>query len=381
MKETLALITAAEAASPTQEKPVQVEQLDTAKPLEEIFQPYSTTLTKWKSKVDSLIVTDIGQKTEMAQARLARLELREARVAMDKTRKGLVEHLKARTGKIDAAARTMREQMEALEDRLLESEEFADRHAAKVKAETKVAREKEILPFMDTPIIGDLSDLSPADYATMLSNAKLARQAKIDLAAKNEAEAKAKAEAERLERERIATENARLKAEAVEAAARAETERLRVQAEREGERRKAQADAARLAELARQEKLKVEAEAKAERERLEAAHAEERRAAERELKKAAEEAAKARAQLAAKAKAEAAERARVDSEAKKAAEAARAAAAAPDKAKLVAYAAAIRKVPLPTLSSDATLQDVSLRVLNLCTWIETALGTKEKELL
>ena len=63
--------------------------------------------------------------------------------------------------------------------------------------------------------MGDLSAISEKDYAKMLADAKLLKQAKIDAAAKAEAEAKAKAEAERIERERIAAENARLKAEAI----------------------------------------------------------------------------------------------------------------------------------------------------------------------
>jgi hypothetical protein len=73
--------------------PIDVGALDTAKPLEEIFQPFKTVLDKWEAKAAALVVTDISQKTEMAQARLARLELKEARVTMDKTRKGLVEGL------------------------------------------------------------------------------------------------------------------------------------------------------------------------------------------------------------------------------------------------------------------------------------------------
>lgn len=63
MNETLEL--------PAQAGSVDVDKLDTAKPLDVIFKPYQTTLEKWEAKVDSLKVVNISQKTEMAQARLA----------------------------------------------------------------------------------------------------------------------------------------------------------------------------------------------------------------------------------------------------------------------------------------------------------------------
>ena len=88
---TLELTAPAKSQAPAAPAPViDVAALDTAKPLEEIFQPFETVLAKWEAKAAALVVTDINQKTEMQQARLARLELKEARVTMDKTRLGLV---------------------------------------------------------------------------------------------------------------------------------------------------------------------------------------------------------------------------------------------------------------------------------------------------
>jgi colicin import membrane protein len=380
--------------------PVDVDQLDTAKPLEVIFAPYQTTLEKWESKVASLVVTDISQKTEMQQARLARLELKEARCTLEKTRKGLVEGLKARTGKIDSAARTIREKMEELEEKLKDSEEFAERHAAKVKAELKASREAELLPHLDgSAILIDLSSLSEEAWLKTLNDTKLLKQARIDAAAKAEAERKAKEEADRIERERIAAENARLKAEAEEAARLAEIERKRIEAEREAERQEAAKKAALLAEVARKEReaaeaerkrLEAEAKAAAEKARKEREVAEAKARAEREAieaKARAEreamerEAAKLRAEIEAKAKADAerrakelavakAERERLDAELKAAEEARKAAAAAPDAAKLKAYAEAIRAVPVPELANAAigtTLADQSNK---FAVWIE-----------
>lgn len=361
-------------AAPTKDvgEAINTDALDTAKPLVEIFQPFTATLEKWEAKAQSLVVTDISQKTEMAQARLARLELKEARVTMDKTRKGLVEGLKARTSKIDATARVIREKMEELEETLKASEEFAERHAEKVRAELKAQREKELAPLMDSPIVTDLAALSEADYAKVLTDAKLLRQSKLNAAARAEAEAKAKAEAERVERERIAAENARLKAEAedrerlaeierkrieaerVEERKKAEAERQRVEAERAEERRKAEAEAARVAEIARKERAEIQAKARA------------------EAEAAAAEAARLRSELEAKARAEAKEAARVEAERFAAEKAAKKAAAAPDKAKLEAFAEVVRALPLPVLSNPFVTTKLVAEIEHLAAWVDSA---------
>lgn len=351
--------------------PIDVGALDTAKPLDEIFQPFKTVLDKWEAKAVSLVVTDISQKTEMQQARLARLELKEARVTMDKTRKGLVEGLKARTSKIDETARIIRVKIEGLEEILRASEEFADRYAEKMKAELKVKRETELAPFMDSPVVTDLSALSEDDWAKTLSDAKLLRQAKIDAAAKAEADRIAKEEADRVERARIAAENERLKAEAAETARLAEIERKRIEAERAeeqrkakeerdrieaeraAERKKAEAESARLAEAARKEREAIESKARA------------------EAEAAAVEAAKLRAELEAKAKAEAVEKARIEAERIAAEKAAKKAAAAPDKAKVMLFAGALRDMARLKLNDEPLSEAIWMKVNELADWCES----------
>jgi NADH dehydrogenase [ubiquinone] 1 alpha subcomplex assembly factor 7 len=367
-------LTVSPKSAPATTENVDVAALESAKPLEVEFKPFQTVLSKWEAKASALVVTDINQKTEMQQARLARLELKEARVALDKTRKGLVEGLKAKTAKIDAVARVMREKFEELEAFLLESEQFAERHAAKLKAELKVKRETELATFMETPIIGDLSDLSEDDYAKTLADAKFLKQSKIDAARKAEEERKAKEEADRIERERIAAENARLKAEAVERERLAEIERKRIEAEREEERRKAKAEADRSEAERAEERKKAEAEAKRiaevarkEREVIEAK-------AKAEAAKAKAEADRLKAELEAKAKAEAEEKARIAAEEKAKRDAEKAAAAAPDKAKLKAFASTIRSLQQPTLNNADVQQGVATRIEGLAFWIESQIN-------
>lgn len=339
---------------------IDVDLLDTAKPLTEIFQPYQTTLVKWEAKAKSLIVTDISQKTEMAQARLARLELRDARCELERTRKNLVEGLKERAGKIDSAARFVRVNIEALEETLRASEEFAERYVAAAKAELKAKRESELLPLIDAPLLGDLSDLSETDYAKTMENARLLRQAKIDAAAKAEADRIAKEAADKAERERMAVENARLKAEAVELARVAEIER-KARAEQTA---REQAERIAAESKARQEQAERDAKARKDREVIQAKFELERKAARAESDRL-------QAELAAKLQVEIAEKARAEAERKAQEKEAKRLAAAPDAAKLRAWADIVRGLELPMLSNSTLLSQVDAHRKALAVWVES----------
>lgn len=383
MTETLELTVPVTSAVVAPSAPVDVDKLDTAKPLAEIFQPYQTTLEKWEAKAQSLVVTNINQRTEMAQARLARLELRAVRIAMDKARIGLVENLKARTSKIDGTARVIREKIESLEAILLESEEFAERYAAKIKDELKAKREAEVIPFLNcSPVLmGDLSDLSEADYSKYLADVKMLRQAKIEAAAKAEADRLAKEAADLAERECIAAENAKLKeiaaamerqaaiekqayeAEVAEAKRLADIERKRIEDERHEERRKAEVE--RLAERKKVEAERVAAEVKARKER-DAIQAK----ADEEARKAREERERLNAVLEVKRKAEAAEAKRVEAGRVAKEKEAKRAAAAPDKAKLVSFSAALRGLELPTLTNAQLVTDIETKRAALVWWVD-----------
>lgn len=311
---------------------VEVEKLDTAKPLAVIFLPYQTTLEKWESKVASLKVTRLDQRTEMGQARLARLEIKQARVDLDKKRITLVEHLKARTSKIDAAARVIREKCESLEAQLLESEQFADRHAELEKAKLKAKREWEIGPFLSIPITTDLSDLTDEQYASTLFNAKAGFEARKAEAARLESERLAKIESDRKERERIQAENLRLQAE-----------QKRLREEQEAERKKQQAELDRLAAENRKQVAESQAKERAERDKSEKLQAE------INAKRAAEEKA-VKAQQAADRKAR----------------------NAPDAQKLRTMAETIRQLT-GTLQDKGLNNQVDHQLLKLSTWlIDTA---------
>lgn len=317
--------------------PAEIESLDTAKPLAEIFQPFQNTLEKWQAKADTLTVTSIDQKTEMAQARLARLELRDARCTMKETKLNLTRTLKERTNKIELVERTIREQMEILEQQLFEYEQFAIRHAAKIKAELKETREKEFAQHGATSPHFDLSDLSPEVYAVELGNVKILRQAQLDTAARAEAARIAKDQAEAKERERLAVENKRLREESAKREQAIKEEREAVEAQRRKDKEtsekiaaKERAEADRLAAVERAARIKAESEAKALRD---------------------------------------AETARQAAESK----AAKKAAAAPDKVKLRAFAESMRNLPRPlglrTPAAEEMLEQFSEQLNDLANQI------------
>jgi hypothetical protein len=250
------------------ELPVDVSQLDTAKPLDVVFLPFESVLDKWKEKASSLTVTRLDQTAEMFKARSARLELKDARVTLDKTRKGMVEGLKARTGKIDEAARTIRVEMEKLEAQLLESELFAERHAKNLQEELIQKRRAALQPFVTGPILVNLECLSDAEFDASLEDAYAAHQAKLEAAAKAEAARVSQAAADTEERKRLKAENEELERKAAEATKAMMVERRRVQALEDDRRRaeakivadkKAAEDAALWAQRDEQNKLQAEA--------------------------------------------------------------------------------------------------------------------------
>jgi hypothetical protein len=298
------------------ELPVDVSQLDTAKPLDVVFLPFQSVLDKWKEKAASLTVTRLDQTAEMFKARSARLELKDARVTLDKTRKGMVEGLKARTGKIDEAARTIRVEMEKLEAQLLESELFAERHAQKLREELIQKRTAALQPFVTGPILINLEALSDAEFDASLSDAKAAHEARLEAAAKAEAARAAQVAADAAERKRLKAENEELERKAAEATKAVMVERRRVQA-LEDNRRAAEA--------------KIIAEKKA---------------AEDEVIKAK----------------------RVEQDALQA-EAFRLAAET-DKQKLASIAGTLRGIPTAALSHPGHRAELQVRIANLATWID-----------
>ncbi len=286
--------------------------------LKEKFLPFFEKAEEWKTKAASIVVTEASQKELMADARKARLFLKDIRVQADKTRKELKED-SIRYGKaVQGVYNVIEYMIVPIEEHLEKQEKFAEIQEAQRRDKLKAERELELQPYMEFVAYNlDLGGMGDDDYAKILNGAKLQMQAKNEAIQREEAEriereriqeaeriAKEKADAE--ERERIRVENEQLRAEAEQREQQMRAEREKAEVERKALEAKAEEE--------RRERLRIEAEASAKAE------------AERQAKAA--EAARIKAEEAAKQ-------------------------AAPDIEKAKALAAEIRNIKAPEMATKA----------------------------
>lgn len=324
------------------------------------FTPFFVQAEEWSAKIATV--------TDPKIARASRLVLKGIRVEADHKRASLKETALGFCRTVEAAFNTIEARIKPMEATLLEIETAAERAEQARRDALKAEREKQLALYIPKLGLTGLGDMPDADFDALLSNLKVAHEAKI--------EAARRAEADRLAREQQ---------EAVERAAKAkadaeERERLRIEYERElAENERLRKEAAAREESARIEREKAErarvaaaAKAKKEREAVEAKAAQERRMAEAAAKAERDRLADiARAEREARERLEAEAKAVRDREAarqaKEAEEAARAA-AAPDREKLVAFALLLGSVELPemtTAKGKAAVADIAQRLCDL----------------
>lgn len=323
---------------------------------------------------EAINVTDATQVSEIRKARTLRLQIKACRVEADKARKGLKETSLKRSQFIDAAGRHVAALIEPVEERLTAMEEFAERAEAARKAALKTEREAQLKPFGVDTSFYQLGDMPEAQFIQLLESTRLAHDAKIAAAKKVEEDRIAAEKAREEEEQRIRDENVRLQREAQERETAARAERERLESEAAEQRRTAEeaakkereeaAERLRVAEeTARKEREAIEANARAEREAAEATARSEREAIEARAKverEAAEAEARREREARQRLEAEAEERARVVRELADAERAAaHAAAIAPDKDKLIAWANELQIKP-PSLD-NATAESIAGR--------------------
>ena len=231
------------------------------------FTGFFSQASEWEAKTRDLVITDASQTAEMALARSGRLQLKEIRVAAEKTKKKLKENILVEGRFIDAIYNLIEGVTKPIENDLLEKEKFVERkEEARIAAITadRVARITQYGEIYAQSF--DFALLSDEAFELALSNAKLAFEARAAAEAKAAEEA-AKAEAEAAaERARIAEENIRLKVEAEKADAERKEREATIEAERAAAAeivRKAM-EAEDMARKALQDKLDAEAKEKAE---------------------------------------------------------------------------------------------------------------------
>lgn len=230
------------------------------------FSGYFQLASEWETKAKTIKVTDASQEADMKMARIGRLELREKRLHIEKTRKELKEQ-SLREGKaIDGIANVLKSVIVPIEQYLEKQEKFVEIQEEKKKEAIRIEIEKKT----EEEIIAKEKAEAEERERIRLENERLKIEAqKREENAKAEreehekvlAQERAKAEAERKKQE----DALRLERQKAEAEKRKQEAELLRQKE-ESERKQKEAEAKAKAE---QDRIKKEAEAKAEAERLE----------------------------------------------------------------------------------------------------------------
>ena len=305
--------------------------------------------------------------TDPKEARTARLEMKSLRIAVEKKHKDMKADSLLFGRAVDGAKNIFLAMATPIERQLDDIEKAEERRIAQEIEHLRQLRSELLEPLGHIPHgvnLGMLTEEQWNEYFQQAQDVFEIRKAREQKACE-EAEAAAKKEAEEREAQRL--ENIRLREESEKAAAALAAERA--------------------------EQAKRDAAAKAERDAAEAKSREEVRkaneSAELARQKAADELAKERS---AKAKLESEAKALRDAEAKRisdekaAAEAkvkadalaAKKAAAAPDKAKLMEFAAIVRELKLPDVKSgqaETVRLEIESKVASFAKWIETQAST------
>lgn len=310
---------------------------ETANSIQQKFMPIFEKAAEWKEKSMKLVVTNADQKELMKEARSGRLFLKALRVQAAKD-KNLLKEDSIRYGRAVQGAYNLVEYLIVpIEKHLKEQEDFILIQEQKKKDQLKEDRESQISHLSEFIPVGlDFGNMSEEDFQKLLNGANIQFENKK----KAEADRIAKMEAEAKENQRIREENDRLRKEAEAREKELEKQRKIQQAAEEARQKELEA-----------EKKKIEAAKAAAKKAAEAKAAKERKIIEEKLEQERQEKMRLEAEI--KAKKELEERQEKERvaklEAEKAAklEAERKALNAPDKEKIMAFAASISKIEYP----------------------------------
>lgn len=287
-------------------------------------------VSKMREQLETVVVQDENDKTNMKLANTIRLGVRQVRLDAEKTfdAKRAEVQVQMLVYKTEdqlwlKAKQTMQILTKEIEENARWKEETRQRFEAEQKELKIQQRMLQVAKFDPELNRSEFESMSDESFNLFLSVIEKTYNDKIEAERKDEEERIAKEKAEAEERERVRIENEKLKAEAdakekqlAEERAKAEAERKAI--EEKSRKEKEDADAKLKAERDAKEKLEAELKAKAEAEAKDKRDAEEKAAAELKAKQDAEKKAKA----------------------------------APDKAKLNDFAKMLDELPLPELKSE-----------------------------
>jgi hypothetical protein len=172
------------------------------------LEPLFVTLDRWEAAARDIVVTDEKQLHAMKTARALRLEIKSARVEVDKKRKAMKDGFLAKGRAIDAAFALFETAVKPLEGHLLAQEQYAERAEATRREQLRGARNAALSALGVSPLAmpADLGSLPDAEWDLILNDAREAKsarehKARLDEEARQKREAEQKAENERLRAE------------------------------------------------------------------------------------------------------------------------------------------------------------------------------------
>lgn len=287
-------------------------------------------VSKMREQLETVVVQDENDKTNMKLANTIRLGVRQVRLDAEKTfdaKRAEVQSQMLSYKTEDQlwlkAKQTMQILTKEIEENARWKEETRKRFEAEQKELKVQQRMVQVAKFAPELQRAEFENMSDDSFNLFVAGIEKQYNDRIEAERKAEEERVAKEKAEAEERKRVRIENERLKAEAEAKEKQLAEERAKAEAERKA-----------IEEKARKEKAAADAKLKAEREAKEKLEA--------ELKAKAEAEAKAKKDAEAKAAAEL--KAKQDAEKK--------AKSAPDKAKLNDFAKMLDELALPELKSE-----------------------------
>lgn len=234
--------------------------------LESLLNTFGKSFAEAKELVESskaIVVTEESQKVLTTKAKTQRLKLKNIRVDVEKTRKGLKEQ-SLREGKaIDGIANIIKALIVPAEEHLEQQEKFAELKAAERREAKFGERVEQLSKYVEDVSLYNIREMEDEAYDKLLANAKDAHEAQLKAAKELEEKRIADEKAAVEEQERIRKENEQLKKEAAEREAKAEAERVereKVEAKEREEREAAdrRAENERVAEHRRLTSIKVD---------------------------------------------------------------------------------------------------------------------------
>ncbi len=312
--------------------------------IEQAFAPYVEEFKALSAHVSTI--------TDPKEAKVTRLKLRKVRTDTEKKHQEMKAESLNYGRTLDHAKNLINGQIEPIEEQLRAIEEAEERRIAALIADRRQKHLAALAPYLDPSLPAPFVDgITDDQFATMLDNAKVLHQAKIDRQQREERERQERDAADAERRRKEQEELDRLREEALQQQEtlrkeRAEQDRLR--AEQEERHRKEQA--AKDAEAKHQKEI-ADTAAKKIKDAADAKLKKEREAAELKL---AEERAKREElgrQQQALIEAENQRRAEEERRQQEAADAAERAAQAPDKEKIIIFCRALMRTPIPAVTS------------------------------